>query len=95
MVDLTRKPTIPEVMPLVVEYYSMPGNLAGGSLHIVLDDQNVGDDSVDFCIQWARDRDDTEGVRLGEMLRRMSRTQRAKIAATKWAAIQASTKGIG
>jgi len=34
-------------------YYNTEGNGAGGSLHIVLDDGNLEDDSVRFCLRWA------------------------------------------
>lgn len=74
------RPTIPEVMPLVQAYYAKPGNFTGGSLHVVLDDGNVSDSNVEFCISHARARADEDGVRLGEMLLRMSKTQRSKIA---------------
>lgn len=76
------RPTVPEVRPLVWAYYAMPGNSCGGSLHVVLDDGNLDDHSVQFCIDNARDRGDDAGVRLGELLLKMSKTQRAK--ATRW-----------
>jgi hypothetical protein len=34
------KPTLPEVRPLIDAYYALPGNGAGGELHVVLDDGN-------------------------------------------------------
>lgn len=74
------KPSVPQVTPAVHAYRDSKGNTLGGSLHIVLDDGNVDDFSVKFCIAHARGRDDIEGVALGEVLLRMSRTQRKKIA---------------
>ena len=74
------KPTVPEVMPMVRAYYAEPENVCGGSLHIVLDDCNVRDSDVEFCIEYAKERGDRAGVLLGEILRRMSKTQRLKIA---------------
>jgi len=75
------KPTIHEVWPLVRELYSRHG--AGCCLHIVLDDGNVMDDDVRFCIEWA----DKEGCKpcaeLGQLLLRMSRTQRKKLCAMR------------
>ena len=71
------KPTIPDVLPLVLEYYQ--DNLAGGSLHIVLDDGNVDDEDVETCIKWARENNDERGEILGRVLLRMSRTQRRKL----------------
>jgi hypothetical protein len=79
------KPTIPEVLPLVQAYYAKPGNFAGGSLHIVLDDGNVNDGSVQFCIDYAREKGDEDGIALGMLLLRMSKTQRSKLyASRKW-----------
>jgi hypothetical protein len=74
-----RKPTVPEVLPLVEAYYALPGNSVGGSLHVVLDDGNVEDDHVRSCLEYARERGDKEGVELAEVLLRMSRTQRNKL----------------
>ncbi len=73
------KPTIPEVLPVVHDYYAKPGNGQGGSLHIVLDDGNVDDGNVVFCRQWAVDHHDPDGVRLADLLLRMSTTQRRKL----------------
>ena len=72
-------PTIPEVMPLVREYYSIPGNSAGGSLHVVLDDGNIGDDSIRFCLCECDKDSDKKGAELCKLLLRMSKTQRKKI----------------
>lgn len=74
------KPTIPEVLPLVVAYCAKPENSVGGSLHIVLEDGNVADSHVAFCREWAADRGDDDGVRLAELLLLMSKTQRSKLA---------------
>lgn len=76
--DAQRKPTIPEVLPRFLAYYA--DNLAWGSLHIVLDDYNVDDASVRFCIDWAAEQDDHEGWALARILLRMSRTQRGRLA---------------
>lgn len=75
------KLTVPDVLPIVKEYYSKPGNGAGGSLHIVLDDFNVRDSDVLFCLNYAKERNDTDGVSIAELLIKMSKTQRKKIAA--------------
>lgn len=71
------KPTIPEVLDRFRAYYE--DNPAWGSLHIVLDDQNVADHHVEFCVQWAIENNDPEGEELGRLLLRMSRTQRLKL----------------
>jgi hypothetical protein len=76
------KPTVPEVLPLVHALYrSEHGRYGGGCLHIVLDDRNVADDNVRFCIEWAQ-KEACESCReLGEVLLMMSKTQRLKLAA--------------
>lgn len=73
------KPTVPEVRPLVQAYYALPGNGAGGSLHVVLDDHNVEDDFVRSCVSYAEDRGDLVGACLGNVLLLMSKTQRRKV----------------
>jgi hypothetical protein len=77
---MNTKPTVPEVLPMMRAYAATEGNEVGGSLHIVLDDGNVDDSSVKWCIEYAKEREDAAGVELGEMLLRMSRTQRLKLA---------------
>ena len=62
------------------DYYAKPGNSVGGSLHIVLDDENIEDVHVEFCRDQAREKGDDDGVRLAEMLLLMSKTQRKKLA---------------
>ncbi len=53
---------------LIEEYYTFPGNLAGGSLHIVLDDGNTERECVQFCLEYARKENDTDGIALAELL---------------------------
>lgn len=72
--------TIPEVVEQFAAYYEKPENGAWGSLHVVLDDiGNVNDDSVRGVIDFAREKADVEGEYLGELLLRLTRTQRAKL----------------
>jgi hypothetical protein len=75
------KPTIPEAIPLLREFANAPGNGVGGSLHIVLEDGNVKDSDVASCIEYARQRGDDLGVKVGELLLSMSTTQRRKVSA--------------
>lgn len=74
-----KKPTKPDVKPLVDAFYQLAGNGAGGSLHIVLDDGNVGDSSVEFCVEYARQAEDRVGEHLAMVLLRMSKTQRSSM----------------
>jgi len=71
------KPTVPEVKPLVENYYKV--NPAGGNLHIVLDNKNVKNYHVEFCLQQAIKNNDIEGVKLAKILLKMSKTQRLKL----------------
>jgi hypothetical protein len=85
------RPTVAEVMPLVNAYYQFAGCNVGGCLHIVLDDDNIEDDSIEYCIECALDPDfwvsrdhwdghDEAGELLGQLLLLMSMTQRGKLA---------------
>ena len=71
------KPTIPQVRDRFAAYLAK--NPVWGSLHIVLSDQNIDDGCVRFCIDQALAEGDEEGMHLGGILLRMSRTQRLKL----------------
>ncbi len=71
------RPTVPEVAPLVAALYER--HCAGCCFHIVLDDGNVEDSSVEFCMQFAAENECSECMALGPLLLRMSRTQRSKL----------------
>lgn len=83
---MSDRPTVPDVLPLVIAYCERPGNAVGGSLHIVLDEGNVHDDHVRFCIRSARERSDSYGEQLGVLLLAMSKTQRLKLSQRAWSA---------
>lgn len=69
--------TIPEVVERFALYHQR--NAAWGSLHIVLDDNNIDDSSVEFCAGYAQDDKDTEGEELAEILLKMSKSQRLRL----------------
>lgn len=73
------KPTVPEVLPFIQEYYRKPENCVGGNLHIVLEDSNVEDIHVKYCLKQAKAEHDKDGVRIAELLLQMSKTQRRKL----------------
>lgn len=73
------KPTVPQVLPLALAYYAKPGNGVGGALHIVLDDGNLDNESINYCITFAIARGDVDAFNLGKLLLQMSATQRKKI----------------
>lgn len=68
---------IPDVIERFVSYYTK--NPVWGSLHIVLDDGNVEDQFLHFCIAHAEEKNDQEGAELGKILLQMSKTQRSKL----------------
>ena len=73
------KPLVPEVLPLILAYYALPGNGAGGNLHVVLDDGNVNLKSVQYCFDHCIHQMDWEGARIMVMMLRMSRSQRRRL----------------
>lgn len=60
-------------------YKGLFGHGAGGSLHIVLDDGNIDDESVDFCIQDAIEHKDAQGEQLANKIRQLHWRQRARL----------------
>jgi hypothetical protein len=73
------KPIISDILPLVKEYRDKDGNGVGGNLHIVLDDGNINDSDIKFCLERAIETNDVDGIKLAEILLNMSKTQRSKI----------------
>jgi hypothetical protein len=74
------KLTVPEVIERFRAYHQQPGNIVWGSLHLVLEDRNLKDYFVNECVKYALERGDNEGAALGEILLKMSLTQRGRIA---------------
>lgn len=73
------KLTVPEVAPLVRALYARPGGEAGCCLHVVLDDGNVKDDQVRFCLDEAGRKGHPDCAELASKLLEMSKTQRLKL----------------
>lgn len=73
------KPTIQQLIEAVKAYYSIHGNNVGGRLHIVLDDGNINNSDIKWCIDYASSKNDNEAVLLGKMLLGASLTQRRKL----------------
>lgn len=78
------KPTIPEVAPFIEMYYRMEGHEMGGSLHIVLEDQNVANHNVEWCREYALRSKDYFGAALANILLRMSTSQRWRLSHRAW-----------
>ena len=73
------RPKVPDVRPLLTEYYAKPDNATGGCFHIVFEDGNYTDADIQHCIDRSHFVGDTDGVKLGELLIQMTRTQRSKL----------------
>jgi hypothetical protein len=76
-----KKPTVPEVLPLVRALYGRSS--VGCCLHIALDDGNVEDGSVKYCVTTAVERGHKECEELARKLLLMSKTQRRKLATVR------------
>jgi hypothetical protein len=68
--------TVPMVLPIVNE---LPGGV-GCCLHIVLDDHNVEDKHIVWCVEHAQKQEHKYCEILGQILLTMSKTQRLKLA---------------
>lgn len=75
------RPRAFEVRSLVRLYYAKPGNEVGGSCHVVLDDKNVSDGDIGFCLHHCGMVGDEEGAEIMRKMLRMSMTQRRKVVA--------------
>lgn len=76
------KPTIPDIVPLVLEYYGREGNGEGGIFHVVLEDKNYDQCHAASALEEAKILNDPLTLRIAEMLSRMSSTQRRKLSAS-------------
>lgn len=79
LVERKDQPSVREVTALVNEFYGQDGNGAGGNLHIVLDDGNVENRSVEFCRGFAEERGDAVGVAMADLLTRLSPAMRYRV----------------
>ena len=72
-----RRLTIPDVLH---EFRAYPlKDEAWGSLHNVMEDGNVDDDSVYWCYRHAKKVGDKAGQRLAGLLLNLTKTQRRKL----------------
>lgn len=69
----------PYIKTLIEFYYNNLENIVGGNLHIVLDDNNVDDDSIKYCLEDCKRTDDTFGIFLCLVLLQFTEEEREKI----------------
>jgi hypothetical protein len=79
MMDTQKKPTVPEVIPLVKQWYALPGNGAGGIFHVLLDDGNCEQCFAVSALAQAQELGDPLAIELAQKLVAMSTTQRKKL----------------
>ena len=68
------------LIPRLLDYYRAEvRNACGGSLHIVVDDGNLGDADIEFCRREASAADDVAGVELADALQLLSIDERDEL----------------
>lgn len=75
----TPRPSIAFMKGLIGAYYALDGNITGGSLHIVLDDGNLETEHVEWCVRWAAEKNDPDGVFLARLLLKFTDAERAQM----------------
>jgi hypothetical protein len=68
-----------ELARRALDFYDIPGNEAGGSLHLLLDDDNTGNESIQFCIDFCKENGDKEGLFIAEQFLAITETEREKV----------------
>lgn len=76
------KPTLPEVIPLVKQWYAEPERAAGDLFHVILEDKNYQQCHATTALENARESGNPQAIELAEKLVAMSATQRRKLSAT-------------
>lgn len=79
MMNFIRKEIVEETVLAARAYYALPGNICGGNLHIVLDDDNVEDGHLMFCLKECVNNSDGYGVMLCGTMLRMTEAERMAV----------------
>ena len=87
-----------KIMDLVRELYSYEGCEVGGPLHIVLEDDNVRDDDILWCLNYvgSHDYDDTLKTlcyKIGRLLLMVNEDNRSEVVRKAWNYAQ-TTSGL-
>ena len=66
-------------------FYQVDKNGAGGTLHIVLDDGNLDNHSIQWCIENSiKEKNDEEALRIANELLKLSFSARKKLYGNYW-----------
>lgn len=71
--------TIIELIMKAKNYYFQEGNSVGGNLHIILNDGNIENSDIQYCLKLCKEKNDLLGIELSELLLKASKTQRKKL----------------
>ena len=71
--------TAREIREAIHAFYQKPGNLAGGVLHVVLDDGNYHNDCLAHCRELAEEADDVDALEILDALDERSYCSRKRI----------------
>jgi hypothetical protein len=69
------KPIVKDVLVIARQY----AKSSKTNLHMVLNNKNIKDDHINYCLEQARKFGDEQGASLAETLLQMSKTQRLKL----------------
>ena len=72
------------LVQLIADYYAIPGNIAGGNLHIATDDGNLDTDSLLFCEQLCFKEGDLKGLEILLQLGEITEEHREALYSTQW-----------
>jgi len=76
---LTFQSYLESLLPKTVEFfYSLDGNACGGLCHVVLDDGNLDDGSIDFCLAECQKHGDWLGAAIMTALRSVPHEHRER-----------------
>lgn len=77
--DKAQKQKIRDLIPLVRDWFSRPGNEGGGIFHVVLEDGNFEQAFADSALAEARKSGDATAIELAERLTALTDTERRKL----------------
>lgn len=73
-----KHPTVDQALAVARAYYAS-GNPLGGNLHVVLDDGNIEDSHVEWCLERCLELNDKSGEELALLLLKMTPVQRQMV----------------
>lgn len=68
-----------DLIPLVRDWFSQPGNAGGGIFHVVLEDGNFEQEFADLALADARKSGDERAIELAEKIAALTDKERRKL----------------